>query len=70
MTQEQTDEELMLSYQQGDFKAFDKLYARYSCKVYGFLKKRVRNAPVDDIHQAVWTAPRWLESFRHNCMNG
>lgn len=48
-----TDEELMRSYQKGDFKAFEVLYGRYSGKVYGYLRKRVRSG-ADDVHQAVF----------------
>jgi RNA polymerase sigma factor (sigma-70 family) len=50
---DETDEELMRSYQIGKQQAFETLYVRYSGKVYGFLKRRVHDAAlVDDIHQA------------------
>jgi RNA polymerase sigma-70 factor (ECF subfamily) len=52
---ELSDEELMRSYQQGDFSAFETLYGRYSGKVFGFLRKRLGSgAFVDDIHQAIF----------------
>jgi hypothetical protein len=36
----QTDEQLMKLYQNGDEEAFKVLYGRPSSKIYGFLKKR------------------------------
>lgn len=55
MTDDITDEELMRSYQQGDFYAFEKLYGRYSGRVYGYLKKRLRGSElIDDLHQTVF----------------
>lgn len=40
----QTDERLMVLYQQGEYGAFVELYGRYSGRVYGFLRKRA-NVP-------------------------
>jgi RNA polymerase sigma factor (sigma-70 family) len=55
MADELSDEELMRSYQQGDFKAFETLYGRYSGRVYGYLKKRLRGPEIiDDLHQAIF----------------
>ncbi len=52
---ELSDEELMRSYQQGDFGAFEMLYGRYSGRVFGFLRKRLGSGSfVEDIHQAVF----------------
>ena len=46
----------MRLYQEGDELAFEILYERYSGKVYGFIKRRIRGAEVaDDIFQAVFT---------------
>ena len=36
-----TDEALMVSYQSGDSRAFDELYARHSGRVYGYLKSKL-----------------------------
>lgn len=36
-----TDEDLMVLYQDGNIAAFDILYARYSARVYGFLRKKL-----------------------------
>ena len=50
---QQTDEDLMLAYQQGDSEAFNALYDRISDKLYGYLCRRVRSQElVDDIFQA------------------
>jgi len=55
MTGDLSDEELMRSYKQGDFKAFEILYGRYSGRVYGYLKKRLRGPEIiDDLHQAIF----------------
>lgn len=40
---EVSDEELMVLYQQGEEKAFQTLYERYSGKLYGYIKKKVFN---------------------------
>jgi RNA polymerase sigma factor (sigma-70 family) len=50
-----TDEELMQEYQQCNEKAFEVLYQRHSGKVYGFLKKKLKDeAFVDDVFQATF----------------
>ncbi len=54
MTLDLSDEDLMHSYQQGNFEAFETLYGRYAGRVYGYLRKRLRNASVDDVHQTVF----------------
>lgn len=52
---DKSDSELMVLYQQGNEAAFEELYRRHSGKVYGFLKKRIREAElVDDIFQATF----------------
>lgn len=38
---EQTDEQLLRAYSAGDFEAFDRLYSRYSGKVFSYLRKRL-----------------------------
>lgn len=49
-----SDEELMKRYQSGNEEAFNRLYAKYSPMVYGFIKKRLRGSEVDDFYQKVW----------------
>ena len=50
-----SDEELMKAYQQGDIQAFEQLYARYSPRVYGYLRNRLSNrSALDDVFQAVF----------------
>lgn len=51
----QTDEEVMKLYQNGNVAAFEILYNRYSSKVYGYLKKRIRDEEAaNDIYQKVF----------------
>ena len=39
----------------GQVSAFDKLYERYSNRIYGFILSRLKSkTTVDDIHQIVW----------------
>lgn len=55
MTNSLTDEQLMVLYQNGDFKAFDELYRRHSGKIWSFLKKRINNEEkVEEIYQEVF----------------
>lgn len=52
---EQTDEQLMKLYQNGDEDAFKALYGRHSSKIYGFIKKRIGNKEkVAEIFQDVF----------------
>lgn len=52
---EWTDEELMKAYQQGDEQAFATLYRRHSAKVYGYIRKSVRDQTfADDVFQATF----------------
>ena len=52
---EQTDEQLMKLYQNGDEEAFKALYRRHSSKIYGFIKKRIGNKEkVAEIYQEVF----------------
>jgi RNA polymerase sigma-70 factor (ECF subfamily) len=39
-----SDEELMVLYQQGEERAFQTLYERYSGKLYGYIKKKIANS--------------------------
>ena len=80
---EQSDEELMQLYQNGDEKAFTKLYARHSAKVYAYLIKRLRNKEfANDIYQEVFIKIHkskhlynrsfpvlpWFFSITHSCL--
>lgn len=50
-----TDEELMVAYLEGSKEAFHVLYSRYSPRVYGFVRKRIRDANfADDVYQNVF----------------
>lgn len=50
-----SDEELMQEYQQGNVLAFEEIYRRYSGKIYGFLRFKLRNqSMVDDIFQTTF----------------
>lgn len=52
---ELSDEELMVLYQSGEQAAFNELYNRYSNRVYGFLRKRMRDPhSVNDLFQGVF----------------
>lgn len=61
---QRTDEELMRSYQEGDYVAFQALYSRYSSRVYGFLFSQLKNrVKTDDIFQATFLK---LHQARHH----
>lgn len=52
---DQTDEQLMKLYQNGDDAAFEAIYERHSSKVYRFLRKRIGNKEkVAEIYQEVF----------------
>ncbi|MBY0371950.1 sigma-70 family RNA polymerase sigma factor [bacterium] len=36
-----SDEELMILYQRGEFRAFEELYSRYAGRIYGYFKNRL-----------------------------
>lgn len=51
----QSDEKLMLAYQEGNSIAFDVLYHRHSSKIYGYLQNRLRDrVSTDDVFQAAF----------------
>jgi RNA polymerase sigma factor (sigma-70 family) len=61
---QRTDEELMRSYQDGDYVAFQALYSRHSSRVYGFLFSQIRNrVQTDDVFQATFLK---LHQARHH----
>ena len=50
-----SDEELMALYQEGNDAAFNALYLRYANRVYGYLRKRLRDPQaVNDLFQAAF----------------
>ncbi len=50
-----SDEALMLAYAQGDAPAFDALYARHRTRLYRFLMRRLRDAAMtDELFQDIW----------------
>lgn len=60
---EKTDDKLMLHYQEGDEKALEELYRRYSGRVYAYLKKRLSDKDwADDVFQQIFTK---LHQTRH-----
>jgi RNA polymerase sigma-70 factor, ECF subfamily len=52
---ENSDEELMLGYRDGDAAAFDVLYARHKGGLYRYLQRQCRNAAAaEELFQDVW----------------
>jgi len=52
---ENNDEALMRRYQEGDSAAFELLYQRYSAKVYGYLRKKLKTeVEADEVFQNVF----------------
>lgn len=52
---EASDEELMLSYREGDASAFDRLYARHKGPLYRFMLRSIRDrALAEELYQEVW----------------
>lgn len=50
-----TDEELMLSYQNGDAQAFEKLYIKHKGGLYRYLLRKCGNASIaEELFQDVW----------------
>ena len=55
MENEQTDEELIRAYLDGNADAFDALYERYKRPLYAYLNKMLGSRPLaDDVFQQVW----------------
>jgi len=55
MNAEASDEELMLSYRQGDAKAFETLYNRHKGSLYRFILRRCgQSAVAEELFQEVW----------------
>lgn len=50
-----SDEELMMTYREGTSEAFHELYRRYSGKIFGYLRKKVKDEAIaSDIFQEVF----------------
>lgn len=79
-----TDEALMLAWAAGDVRAFETLYARHRIKLYGFLRRQLRDAALaDELFQDVWQKvigarhgwrpealfTTWLYRIAHNRLN-
>ncbi|MDK2123617.1 sigma-70 family RNA polymerase sigma factor [Parachitinimonas caeni] len=55
MSENQTDEELMLAYRDGDAGAFDVLYRRHRARLYRFLSHETGSpAAGEELYQEVW----------------
>lgn len=55
MVVEETDEALMQAYQAGSSEAFEELYARYSGRVYSYLRKRIHEPEaVEEVFQGIF----------------
>lgn len=55
MKAEASDEELMLSYREGDAKAFEALYSRHKGALYRFILRRCgQPAVAEELYQEVW----------------
>ncbi len=65
VSDEPTDEELMVAYQGGDVAAFDLLVGRYHARLFGFvLRLTADRAQAEDAYGEAWfrvvrAAPRW-----------
>lgn len=82
MPAERNDQDLMLSYRDGDASAFEELYGRHKGALYRYLLRQCGNAAnAEEIFQEVWIKvirgrnkyePRakftsWLFQIAHNC---
>lgn len=55
MTSQISDEQLMLAYQNGDIKAFEKLYRRHKGPLYRyFIRQLHSDALAEDLYQELW----------------
>lgn len=53
--QDESDESLMLRYQQGDYLAFEEIYRRHSGRVYGYLRSRLaQKSEASDLLQIIF----------------
>jgi RNA polymerase sigma factor (sigma-70 family) len=65
---DESDEELMKAYSQGDSRAFEKLFVRHKAKVYGFLRKRSSSVQqADEVFQNAFVK---LHQARENYKSG
>ncbi len=52
---EASDEELMLSYREGEASAFDRLYARHKGPLYRFMLRSIKDRGIaEELYQEVW----------------
>jgi RNA polymerase sigma factor (sigma-70 family) len=80
---EASDEDLMLSYREGDASAFDRLYARHKGPLYRFMLRSIKDRAVaEELYQEVWMRAieararyqpqakfsTWLYTIAHNRM--
>lgn len=49
-----TDEDWMDEYKEGNEKAFEFLYEKYSPLVWSYIKRRIRPSEASDLYQKVW----------------
>lgn len=57
MPEERADEELMISYRNGDQGSFQELYSRYEKRLHGFMMRRLspnRKSMITDLFQITW----------------
>ena len=49
-----SDEDLMIRYQRGDYKAFETIYTRHKEKIYSYLNRRITDKDIiDDLFQKI-----------------
>ena len=80
---EASDEQLMLSYREGDASAFDRLYARHKGPLFRFMLRSIKDRAVaEELYQEVWMRAieargryeaqakftTWLYTIAHNRM--
>lgn len=80
---EASDEELMLSYREGEASAFDRLYARHKGPLFRFMLRSIKDRSVaEELYQEVWMRAiearhryepqakfsTWLYTIAHNRM--
>jgi len=67
-----TDEELVRAIHEGDLKAFDELYTRYSGRLFGYIHRLLNNrAAAEDVFRTLATEPledRDLEALQEHAV--
>ncbi|MDH5738645.1 MAG: sigma-70 family RNA polymerase sigma factor [Gammaproteobacteria bacterium] len=55
MKSEETDDQLMQAYARGHLRAFDRLYARYSARLFAYLVRNCRDrSRAEELYQDIW----------------